>query len=73
MIGTLLEYLDQTDEEHNDGQLAILILPEFIPALWWQNLLHNQSAWMIKTALLYRRRNRGYQRVIVDVPYHLKK
>jgi hypothetical protein len=28
---------------------------------------------MIKTALLYRRRTLGFQRVIIDVPYHLKK
>ncbi len=47
-------------------------MPEFIPSHWWQNLLHNQTAWLLKAALLYRRRRRGYQRVIIDVPYHLK-
>jgi hypothetical protein len=30
-------------------------------------------SWLIKTALLYRRRTTGYQRVIIDVPYHLRK
>jgi len=39
---------------------------------WWQAFLHNQTSWLIKTALLYRRRQGGYQRVIIDVPYHLK-
>lgn len=72
IIGPLLEYLDKTDAEHHDGQLATVILPEFIPAKWWQALLHNQTAWLLKTALLYRRRNLGYQRVIIDIPYHLK-
>jgi len=28
-------------------------------------------AWLIKFALIYRRRRLGYQRVIIDVPYHL--
>jgi amino acid transporter len=73
VIGPLLDYLDETDEKYNDGQQAVVVLPEFIPARWWHGLLHNQTTWIIKTALLYNRRTRGYQRVIIDVPYHLKK
>jgi hypothetical protein len=73
IVGPLLDFLDQTDEEHDDGQLATVVLPEFVPARWWHALLHNQTAWLIKAALLYRRRNLGYQRAIVDVPYHLKR
>jgi hypothetical protein len=72
MVGPLLDYLDQIDIQHNDGQAAVLILPEFIPAHWWQSFLHNQSAWLIRAALLYRRRKVGYQRVIIDIPYHLR-
>ena len=49
------------------------MLPEFVPAKWWHGLLHNQTTWLIKAALLYRRRDQGFQRVIIDVPYHLKK
>ncbi len=72
IISPLIKYLDETDEQLNDGRLAAVILPEFIPVRWWQNLLHNQTAWLLKAALLYRRRQRGYQRVIIDIPYHLK-
>lgn len=72
IIGPLLDFLDTTDAEHNDGQLAAIVLPEFIPAKWWQGLLHNQTALLIKTALLYRRRDLGFQRVIIDVPLHLE-
>lgn len=71
LIGPLLDFLDRTDEEHADGQLATVILPEFVPAHWWHSFLHNQTAWLIKAALLYRRRHLGFQRAIVDVPYHL--
>lgn len=73
IIGPLLDFLDETDANFNDGQTAAVILPEFIPAKWWQGLLHNQTTWLIKTALLYRRRTHGFQRVIIDVPYHLRK
>jgi len=73
VIGPLLDFLDETDRQHRDGQLATVVLPEFIPARWWENLLHNQTAWLIKAALLYRRRHLGFQRTIIDVPYHLKR
>ena len=73
ILGPLLDFLDETDRKRNDGQLATVVLPEFVPAKWWQGLLHNQTTWLIKTALLYRRRSLGYQRVIIELPYHLKK
>jgi amino acid transporter len=73
IISPLLDYLDQTDTEHNDGQLAALVLPEIVPAKGWQALLHNQVAWLIKATLLYRRRHLGYTRLIIDVPFHLKR
>jgi amino acid transporter len=70
-IAPLLQFLDETDAQHNDGQLATVVLPEFIPGRWWQSLLHNQTAWLIKAALLYHRRQHGLERVVIDVPFHL--
>lgn len=73
IVGPILEFLDQTDRDHNDGQVATILLPEFVPAHWWQNLLHNQTAWMLKLALLYRRRRFGKVRAIIDIPMYLKR
>ena len=73
VVGPLLDFLDETDRQRNDGQLATVILPEFVPARWWQALLHNQTAWLIRVALLYRRRRWGFQRAIIDIPYHLRR
>jgi amino acid transporter len=72
LLGPFLTFLDRTDLEHHDGQLATVLLPEFIPAHWWEAILHNQTAWLLKVALLYRRRRYGYQRAIIDIPYHLR-
>lgn len=72
IVGPLLDFLDETDRQHNDGQQAAVVLPEFVPARRWQSLLHNQTAHLIRSALLYRRRKSGFQRVIIDVPYHLR-
>jgi amino acid transporter len=71
IVGPLLDFLDETDLQHDDGQLAAVVLPGFVPAEWWQNALHAQTAWLIRTALLYRRRHLGFQRTIIDVPFHL--
>lgn len=72
VVGPFLEFLNQTDAEHNDGQLATVLLPEFVPAHWWEGLLHNQTAWLLKLALLYRRRSFGKIRAIIDVPLFLR-
>ncbi len=73
LVEPLLSYLDQTDSDHNDGQQAVLILPELIPGSSWHEILHNQSAGGIKKALLYKRRQSGLSRIIIDIPYHLRK
>jgi amino acid transporter len=72
LVRPLLEYLEATDAEHHDGQLAVVVLPEFVTTHWWQSLLHNQTALLIKAALLYGRRRAGGERLVVDVPYHLR-
>ncbi|MGH7359574.1 MAG: APC family permease, partial [Candidatus Rokuibacteriota bacterium] len=54
VAGPLLEYLDLLQRQAPDD-LVTIILPEFIPARWWQHLLHNQTALLIKGALLFRR------------------
>jgi hypothetical protein len=72
VLQPLLEFLERTDAEHNDGQLATVVLPEFIPARWWQGLLHNQTALLLKAALLFNRGQPGRERVVIDVPYHLR-
>jgi amino acid transporter len=71
IVSVLLDYLEEADHQHNDGQNAVLVLGEFIPAYWWQDFLHNQTAWMIKLALLYKRRQ-GRGHVVVDVPFYLR-
>src|SRR2546430_1468969 len=43
-------------------------LPEFLPRRWWQHFLHNQTALLIKGALLFRKNT-----VVADVPYLLKR
>jgi amino acid transporter len=72
-VGPLLAYLDERDRQDPERGLAVVVLPEFVPARLWHELLHNQTARAIKRALLYRRGTTGKDRVIIDVPYHLRR
>jgi amino acid transporter len=62
----VLHYIDKM-EKQRDGDYMTIILPEFLPAKWWQHLLHNQTALLLKTAILFRR-----GKVAISIPYHLE-
>jgi amino acid transporter len=66
VIQPLLEYIALSGDERPDDFITVL-LPEFVPARWWQHLLHNQRALLIKGALLFRRKV-----IVTSVPYHLQ-
>jgi amino acid transporter len=66
LLGPLLEYIDHL-QGLGPNHMVTVVLPEFIPARWWQNLLHNQTALLVKGSLLFRKNV-----IVTDVPYHLK-
>ena len=66
LLGPLLEYIDQL-QRHGDNHVVTIVLPEFIPARWWQQILHNQTALLIKGTFLFRKNV-----IVTDVPYHLR-
>jgi amino acid transporter len=61
----LLDYIESVRQK-NPGGWVTVVLPEVLPAKWWQTLLHNQRALLIKAALLFK-----FRVVVTDVPYHL--
>jgi len=63
----LLRYITRL-EKKNENDVVTVLLPEFVPAKWWQHLLHNQSSLMLKGALLFKE---GV--IVISVPYHLKR
>jgi amino acid transporter len=65
VVAAVLEYLEHLQRQM-PRQLITIILPEFVPARKWQLFLHNQTALLIKGALLFRK---GI--IVTSVPYHL--
>jgi hypothetical protein len=66
LLEPLLEYIRQHDNESPTDYVTV-ILPESVRARWWQHLLHNQSALIIRAALLFRPNT-----VVTSVPFHLE-
>jgi amino acid transporter len=67
LVSPLLSYIDAMHNQHPDKTLTV-VLPEMVPAHWWEQILHNQTALRLKAALLFRP---GI--VVADVPYHLRR
>ncbi len=72
VVDPLVDYIHEHIQE--EGDYVTVVMPEFVPARRWHNLLHNQTAWTLKLALLYRKQ--GWQdrfRIITEVPFYLSR
>lgn len=69
VVDPFLDFLDEMDQREPDRGLAVVVLPEIVPPRWWQNLLHNQTAFLLKASLLYRGSRAGIDRIVINVPY----
>ncbi|HET7235006.1 MAG TPA: APC family permease [Actinomycetota bacterium] len=60
--------LDEVRKYTARGDTVVtVVLPELIPAHWWENLLHNQTAFAFKRRLLFEPNV-----VVTSVPFHLR-
>jgi hypothetical protein len=48
------------------GELVTVVVPEIVPKRWWEHLLHNKTAFYIRTAFLFKPNV-----VVTSVPYLL--
>ncbi|MBA5868020.1 MAG: amino acid permease [Nitrospira sp. CR1.3] len=65
ILGSILDYVEEILEKEPDTWVTV-VLPEILPARWWQNILHNQRALLLKASLLFKDRV-----ILTDVPFHL--
>ena len=65
ILRALLSYVEEQLEKDPECWITV-VLPEILPAHWWQNILHNQRALLLKGALLFKDRV-----VLTDVPFHM--
>ena len=62
----VLRFIDELDAQY-DNDVVTVIIPEFVVRHWWEHLLHNQNALLLKGRLLFRKST-----VVTSVPYHVE-
>lgn len=64
LIEPILEYINKLLAIRQPNEILTIVVPQFIPKHWWENLLHNQTALLLRMALVFKP---GC--VILEVPY----
>ena len=62
----LMDYITDVASHRQPNETIAVVVPEFVPEHWWQNLLHTQAALTLRFAL---RNLPGV--VVMDVPYQV--
>ena len=66
LLEPLLGYIQEVADQRQPNETLTIVVPQFVPKHWWNNLLHTQAAVMLRLALLFKP---GV--VITDVPYQV--
>jgi amino acid transporter len=67
VVMPIVEFVNKAEENYPPGVYMTVVLPTFVTAHWWENLLHNQTSLLVRSALLFKR-----GRVVTSVRYFLQ-
>ncbi len=66
LVEPLLDYIREVAGQRQPHEMLTVVVPEFVPARGWHNLLHMQTAFLLRLGLL------GLKHVVItEVPYHV--
>jgi amino acid transporter len=69
ILAPVLDFILEQEKMNENRQIAVLV-PELVVKHWWENLLHNQRANLLKVMVLVK----GNQRVLViNLPWYLQR
>jgi amino acid transporter len=64
LLEPLLSYIEEIAAQRQPNEAITIVVPQFVPQRWWQNLLHAQAAMILRLLLLSKP-----EIVVTDVPY----
>jgi amino acid transporter len=67
MLEPLLAYIEEVEAHNQPDEILTIVVPQFVPRQRWHNILHTQTAFLLRLALLFKP---GV--VITDVPYQVE-
>jgi len=65
-IEPVMAFIETLLANRQPTEVMTIVVPQFVTKHWWENLLHNQTALMLRFALLFKK---GL--VILEVPYNV--
>jgi amino acid transporter len=69
VLSPVMDFVLEKEKQLETRQIAVLV-PELVVRHWWENLLHNQRANLLKLMLLLK----GNQRILViNIPWYLQR
>jgi amino acid transporter len=66
LVEPIMEYIGYVLANRQSHEVLTVVVPQFVNNRWWENLLHNQTALLLRFGLLFKP---GV--VIVEVPYQV--
>ncbi len=66
MMDPLLKYIEQIVAMRQPNETITIVVPQFVPRHWFDNLLHSQTAVLLRLALLF-----NDHVIVTDVPYQV--
>jgi len=68
ILAPVVDYILKTERESENRNICVLV-PELVVRHWWENLMHNRRADLLKVMLLVR----GNRRIVViNIPWYLE-
>jgi len=67
IIRPLIEFIESEEHASKPNDFITILVPEFIVGKWWHHLLHNQTGFFIRSALVHEKNV-----AISSVPYRLR-
>jgi amino acid transporter len=66
LVEPMMDYIHTLGKLRQPDEVITVVVPQFVPRHWWNGLLHNQTAFMLRMGLLF---EPGI--VIMEVPYQV--
>lgn len=66
VINPVHDYI-ATAQNINPQLIVTILIPEFVTAKWWESIFHNQTAFLLRASLVFRKNV-----VVTSVRYHLE-
>ncbi|HWQ83679.1 MAG TPA: APC family permease, partial [Anaerolineales bacterium] len=66
LLEPLIDYIEEVASQRQPNDTITVVVPQFVPKKWYHNILHMQTAFLLRSALIFKP---GI--MITDVPYQV--